>query len=1040
VKKFLGVEDFGAAAVRAAKLGESLAIGYSSEEAGRIARRDYDLTSRNWGARRDSLTKEYAETVKDMMYERDEQGNITYIRKQGFMRGFSDTDVSSVLERVVSSSNGIGDMKERINTVGKEALKTLEAFRDLFGSAQAAKTMLNQITGGQMSKFTDADFERLTASARGLQSIGAASGISHTALSGMLAVGMAGVQGAMGYSAADIAGGYVNTGIVTGIAQTFLANEIANSPSVGTDPVALQRLRARSTWRATQFAGSSAFKGITFMAYLRSKGQLSSEDEATLRKKFESGNREQMLSAVRMLGEIGFADAEYGTRQILDDTNFKIFSEEIAGDLDAETLIRDIGAVAASNEDRASVLRERADVNAGRNRNILKNSGIGQARIREVEDQARYESIVRDLQSNGESVVLQRMQLEYTKSGATAAVRKFDVLKSDLRHSGAVDTIELRAAQSASDALRSEIFDRRNSVDLSGHVEMMKLFGLDSEGDTNVSWANVVKAAKTAQRFVGQEDREKLQKFISSGDFSGLADELEGILANPGNSLDAMALKESFVPYRDNGAISNEGLAFVRDLSAFEVSHVVSAGSTVKGGVVSNEAAFAATEAIISEVARGIEPDETGNALDLSTASEFVRKNFMDYDENTGKYTWKKGAEEKYTEYKKKIDEAVANYRAVVSTKGYSAEDVAEARGKIASVLSGLKVSETEPVDYSSVDSAVRNIEVNGEKVEELANASSKDFLNAASGKSAVGTTIRAGVVGSDNVIEINLHDLAKAARSTTYVRQLGEMSDIQVVDLLNELGGIATDAVRTPESERTEEQREALDTIRSVWGEIQASSATIRTSSTEAGNAAATAAASGRIARTFGGDLVSAEYFNNTARNGATEEVVTSGNLEAVGRKTQERVDNAAENGAYETAQSTVLRGLTTNDWTSFYRFMLKAGTSDEQAKETIEKFKELFGFKEKAGGAEDETEFEETQEEAPGPEVEEAVASTEESAAVTTGAASGGGESQQTGSPLGKTESARNAPTGSGSDPISVTITNESVSALAAAIGEAL
>jgi len=537
-----GAGDFGASTVKAAKHAESLYMNIASENARKIALGDTDINGDAWKNRRDSLISAFDRAKNDLMYKND-----SFERNEEFMRGFSDTEVGSILERVISGADAGGTpeaMKERFKDVGGAAIKTLEAFKDLFGSAEKAKSMLNQMTGGGWSHLKKEDFEKLTSLTRGLQHIGATAGISHEAVGGMLQLGMAGVKTAMGYSAADVAGGFVSTPVVNGLAEQFLAQKIQDLgvDASTLDPVTLQRMNSEAVWRATQFAGSSANKTMTAFLYAAKNGYIDegSDMYKNIHRMLTSGDQESMAAATQMVAQTLNLDVA----DIQDPTKFKLFTANIASDLNSVAKLRDMATAAANAEDRTQMELSTARAAVEIASNAASLTGADTIKIDETRKQATYDSIIRQLgESNdsGAKFVLEKVKAAKAKEGTEAALSAFDALRGTYLDDTTGTDIMTNANAAAAGAVGA-IATR--AVELNGvsgaRAFVDALTGAGAKKQESGTAARAVDIAATFKRLAdvyrssGEEEKAAdITAKLSNGSFADLVSQYGGeIVAN----------------------------------------------------------------------------------------------------------------------------------------------------------------------------------------------------------------------------------------------------------------------------------------------------------------------------------------------------------------------------------------------------------------------------------------------------------------------------------------------------------------------------
>ena len=536
VARFAGAgDDYGITGTRVAKNAEAFMT-----RAQRAAAAASGYGSENWKNMIGATTQDVTKAMRSLMYENE--GN-SFVRKEEFMRGFSETDVSSILEKVAASAtnaeaaNGHSSpeaLKSRLETVGGAAIKTLEAFKELFGSADKAKQMLNGLTGGGFTTMNEEDFNSLTNQARGMMQLGMNAGVNHDVLASMLNMVAAGVQNAMGYTPEDVAGGYVNNNIVNGVSNAFVAQELSD---MGVSDISMldeqeqQRLKARAAKRASEFAGSTANRYMTAATAAFGTGAMSEQNYNEVMRMFESGDREQMSDAADRVAEaLGISkDA------ILDEHNFKIFSDTVGRDRALVERLAD-SAVKAQNNEITNV-GEFSIANAGLNRaqNALKTVGYGNQEVVDMSNATKVESITAQLQemaNSGDVTAKGILESMGREKNATDKLKAFDKARS-LLEDGRGDIIMTNATATAQNKLNDMAYNVYDTVD-AGVAARLKDKGaaLNENGQVRrIDLANLAQSTINTLDQLGRgNEATKLRDLLENKDFAGLSSALGSVL------------------------------------------------------------------------------------------------------------------------------------------------------------------------------------------------------------------------------------------------------------------------------------------------------------------------------------------------------------------------------------------------------------------------------------------------------------------------------------------------------------------------------
>lgn len=580
-------EDYGITGVRAAKFAEGLMSRNKRQALASVA-----YGSENWKSMIGDTVKDFTKAARSLMYENE--GN-SFIRKEDFMRGLDETDVSSILERVASSadaanaaSNGAGsgeDLKNRLNDVGGAAIKTLEAFKDLFGSAQRAKQMLNGLTGGGFANMTSDDFNRLTNTARGMMQMGYNAGVGHETVAGMVNMAQAGVQGAMGYTPADVAGGYVNNRLVSGIANTFVAQELSNMTQEqrdALDPVERQRMVARATWKATSFAGSTASRFMTAAIAAHSTGDMSDDTYNKIVEKFRSGDRDSMAEAANMVSSaIGLSK-----EQIMDPAQFKVFADIVGNNQDLTDELGDLANAAQSREGTSQTEFSISQAGLSRAQNALKSMGWDNQVVVDRSNAQKVMSIRQQLKEaadNGDAVadsVLKAM----SKNGMTdiEALNKFNEARG-LLSNGQGDIIMTNANAAATNELNREAYA---SSGVGGNLaEVVKKNGATLSDDNTIRKIDLANLARSTMEVVrtldsSDERADRIKTLLEKGDYGSLGSEISDILGQDAGLASAVMNKTVFSAKGGPENVKGSSRMSMRDLAK---------AITAEGGLTKDE-------------------------------------------------------------------------------------------------------------------------------------------------------------------------------------------------------------------------------------------------------------------------------------------------------------------------------------------------------------------------------------------------------------------------------------------------------------------
>lgn len=488
--------DYGITAISSAKHAEAL---MTDSERARLRNTEYG--SEEWKNLTRNSADRFNRAAKSLMYERN---GDSFVRREEFMRGFSETDVGSLLERVVASAAGDNSpeqLKQRMETVGKAAVGTLEAFRDLFGSAEKAKAIMNRITGGGFAGMGVQDFERLTNTTRGLLELGNQAGLSNEAVAGMTQTAAAGVTQAMGYTASDVAGGFVSENFVNSVANQFVAQELANagvSNLSDLDPTTAAQIQARATWRATQFAGSTANKYMTALQYAKKNGIISNESYERARDLFASGDEVSMAQAANIVSSAMNMTQE----ELLDPTHFKVFADDVSKDANSMRDLVNMGISAANKEDRNRTEKAVVEVQNQMAERAAAQAGIRSEDVNRLSTNARLNSIrtnLRKFAENGDEAATYVFNQVNKAKDPEEAMRIFENMQNMLSP-GMSDYIVTNAAAASANAINDRAY-----------------------GASDVSEA----VSKIAEKYGAKLTQGRLSKVDAGKIFSGLASAFE---------------------------------------------------------------------------------------------------------------------------------------------------------------------------------------------------------------------------------------------------------------------------------------------------------------------------------------------------------------------------------------------------------------------------------------------------------------------------------------------------------------------------------
>jgi len=993
-----GVEDYGLEGIRAAQRSEALTMSRLSPESRSIMMQDRNVLSNTWSDRASGVVNDYTRAARASMYKGD-----TFIRNEDFMRGFSISDVSSVLEQVAASAGAGEDLGARFETVGKQAIKTLEAFRDLFGSADAAKRMLNQITGGGWSNMSADALQRVVNQTRGLQALGQMNGLDHQVVGNMLATGMAGVQQAMGYSPADVAGGYVNTPTVQGISQRFLANELANMQDggAGLNPVQVQRLKARANWRAIEFAGSSANKAMTAFEYAMMKGVIARDSTTAHRigQLFSSGDQRSMSMAVSMV-----ADAMGLTREdIFNDTTYKMFADAVGNDPEALNDLLDRGLQASAREDRSIMERTIANTGLDMATNMAKDAGYKSEDIKQKANQAKFAEIQKALHDHAgqiagagalEEYMLKAMQehKDDKDGGVGAALRVFEEMSGNLGDSDFVTMLRTNATAAAADAVTNEFANRKldSKTALTNEDRIKEI--IESHGGDASDGIRAADARKvlTQLRDSGLTKVDaKTAKIVQDA----LRDGSDEAVVNALNELSA-----------DGGVLtSDDTVALVYTNSTFTRPDIHTARSSTKTARmiadeirasetgISVDRRYYAGAGHLDENQRGLVFEGGEAIIDTLVGLAEDEQAFGDKYFKDKKYDSVKDAE--YEKYKAKRDELKAEGKTDEEIKElgfgdtkeewsakYDAdqtnkrkEKAAEFKAKLEGVRKKFEEAKnaTGPDRDEKMQEAYRELgELTGpnseyadvfadnqvnEKLDTALSALEIEDENGEKKKVFSGTDARTliKVMGSEtafqDVVTIGDRSYNRATVDTMFSEAAKKAAEgAEEGSALAALSGLSgEDLYKAVAALGDEDKEKFLSALETVGGTALAAS------DADMGGVVETVATANAADSGFGGAMVAANKLSGSLKSLDKRVLSTGEYLEMLGKHIQAMVDENAP-AAYMTMSQAVISGLTTGNLDEAIDMMFKPGTTDEEKAAGIAKVKGIltkFGILDEEG-----------------------------------------------------------------------------------------
>lgn len=894
-KQFFGLEDYGYAGIRAAQQRSAFLLSGMSREANRMLS-DMNPASNNWAAREAAVVGDYARAARAAMYV-EKDGMPTFVRDENFMRGFRETDIAPILERVAASTPAGDDLGKRIRDVGGAAVKTLEAFRDLFGNAEDAKRLLNQMTAGGWGGMDAARLDSMTNQARGLMRLGEINGLGVQAVGSMLSVVQHGVSAAMGYTPADMAGGYVNQGVVTGVAGRFLAQQMADMRVDGSsmNPVEMQQMQARALYRATEFAGSTA--GRSMMAYEMAVATgaigADSAQARAIRDLFRSGDPESMARAAQLTASALGVDVE----RFQDEAFYKNAVDIVSRDKNRMDEYANMGYAASEAEDRIRVERAYANEALGSARDRALESGVSSEVVDRTERDARLGAVRRSLEAN-------RGADGSKASRALADIDRLQELRdrgeiSEREFMGQVDKLlefvgpgfaahaRTQANAAAAEALSG--LGGGEAVDLSD-LKGVAGFVNENGGDASkLSKRNAVRYIKSLASSGGIVDRNLLAR-LEKIDANSSAEDVRAVLRD---------VESAGVYDRALGVSFNEQtFGDMKPTTAF-------------GGELADMLGNIGVRRYWTDGGRG-QIEDVDQLFDTTwDAVGRLAKKYGSVNENGG-FTYKDG----------------------ISDKDYNA---------LHAIFDDLNSRDPARIR----DAARRAADLLGGDVGATDAGGKKDlaFLRALSAENGEGVDYTFGKDGT-HLREDQLADVFRKVGAGKYEEFKEYFRDDGSVDVRGLLGKMAQ---LQQGDQQNEALKQLLNDIRSSGTEISVTTDSNIDTGSAFGVIGLSAAAS-----QYGGGAVVSDTFRRALSNAGEKAGWSQERIEEVG-KTVQAVVNGAAGDAYTTMQQAVLRGFTFGDSESLGKIVdmfLDPSATDAQKKTFLEGVKGWFKKKQEEGG----------------------------------------------------------------------------------------
>lgn len=890
IKEAFGLQDYGYAGTSAARRRSGMLVARMDRNARRILA-DIDPSSNAWTSREAAMLTGYQRAVQSAMYKKDAEGNDTFWRNEEFMRGFKETDIAPILERVAASSKSTDNLDARIREVGGAAIKTLEAFKDLFGNAEDAKRMLNQITSGGFSGMNADTLNSITNRTRGLMRLGELNGLSPQAVASVLNVTQMGVQSAMGFSGADIAGGYVPQNLTGSIAGRFVAQQLSDMGVSESDmnPVELQQLRARSLWRATQFAGSSAGRAMTAFQHGVMTGAIRGPQAERIKALFASGDTSSMAAAARMTARaLGVAED-----RLQSDSYFKIAATAVGQDVKNSRELANLGAAASENEDRSFLEQTLASEAISQATDAALESGMSRDEVNEVSRKAiigRAAGLLKNARSAGGMRASGDLNRLISAGKSNKEIVDWINSVADSGMLGGAMTSRLRSETAA--AVATDLYGRASNARLSDLSNEVVEFIRDNGGD-----AGPVEgvARSDAMALLKNLGRSKAFKTANSDVAGAVAD----VLSKGSKATDA-EVRQAL-----NAAVQVGGLDYVTGIS-FNKRDFGNLGSTTLFG------------AEIADALDGLKVDTY-----YTTGGAGVTQDYGDIEKGLGAVVdaLSSSALKDSGDIKKRIGkdkELKAAYARLKKAKDlFAAASTSEAKRQIAASVVG--------------DAKMLGISGNA-AVEALHGSNSGLFADVGDAFSFVEAVTGTNRSGTD--VTFGGRHLRKEQLEAVFS---------QAAKGIDGLDGRSYDDIikQLQSGSKSEAVQKFKDNLRAL-GENAVVAADANYDVKTAFGTAAMAGVSDR----FGGGLVTNDYYARVAMGAGERSGMTLDKVEELGARVQAIVDDNAVR-AYTRASDAVLKGLQTNNWEDALDAFMDPGATKEQRAAFIKKVKERFkGF----------------------------------------------------------------------------------------------
>lgn len=910
-KQAFNVEDYGYTGTHAARQRSAFLLAGMSPSANRLLS-DINPISDNWTAREASVVGNFARNARNAMYEEG------FLRDENFMRGFRETDVAPLLERVAATAGGGENMGDRIKKVGGAAIKTLEAYRDLFGNAEEAKRVLNQMTAGGWSNMTTETLDRLTNQARGLMRLGEINGIGPQAVAGAMGSSQAGVRAAFGYSPSDVSGGYVSNGAVAGIANRFLAQQLADQRVLGgsLDPIEMQRLQARSTWRATQFAGSSAGQGMIAFQYALKTGAISGTQAEELRRMFESGDTTAMGRARTMTAQALGIDVGK-----LHDTAFqKMALAAIENDAERIDDLANMGARSSENEDRTLAERAYAEQMLDTAKRNARAGGAERLALDETTKRAQVRAVKDFLRQNEGSAdasrALQLLEAAERNAGADTdkLMRGMGEILGSMENQGAADVARTRATLAAAESINTEAYGQS----VGGVSDTVLRMVTDRGGTLNDGQLSRVDAMKLLNVLNGSSLLTDAQrKAVDTARQSGSTEQqiVDAFNAVGSDLLGMAARQTAFNRPQTQSDLSTTRLfgSDIAQLAAGEggvkVETLWTTGGTgtttnfedVRGAV---DTAFGGIDAQVNELARKVEAeyDAKKKAIDedKSLKPEEKAQKLAALEKE---YAPKRADIKAYRDAKSTFDSTATSD---LGTNADARKNWREAAGKAAAAASRIEGFDAETLNNDF------------QALEGFGDSDAMSFLKALSASNGEGTDV---TIGGRHVRRAEFDSVAEQAAQG--IQALEGKSGLELYKALQE-----DDSARRAWAKRMQDKGLDVSAVFDSNANLESATGGVAMSN---------------VIGMFGGEVVAGDVASRALRNAGEKAGMTTESIEKIGATVQGIVDQNAAS-AYVDAGQAVLRGLQKNDWDKAYEVFLRKDATQGEKAAFISKIQGLF------------------------------------------------------------------------------------------------